>query len=95
MMKRFPYWVTAEEYEQISAALRDDEAVLRTVEGRGLATELGVARPRFENSHFVQVMPIVLGKPKNSFPIRLSKPEHAALLSLPLDDGLKARLTNG
>lgn len=92
MSKRPPYWITEADLSEISTALRDDEKLLHSELGRGIAAEMGVARTRFENGRFYLSLTRALGKERDSFPVRLSGPELSALRELPLSDSLQGKL---
>jgi len=91
MSKRTPYWIDERDYAELSNILREDEALSASESGRGITAELGVARTRFENGRFHLSLARVLGKPGNSFPLRLSDTEHDTLLTWSLSDELREK----
>lgn len=92
MSKRPPYWINEGDLQELTTALRDDEALLHSELGRGVAAELGVARTRFENGRFYLSLTRALGKERGSFPLRLAQDEIKALSELPLSEALLQKL---
>jgi len=92
MNKRDPFWLDPNELQTINRLIMQELDKERLPILFAIQSELSVAKIRFENGRYKDVLAVVLGM-KDMIPVRLSSQEKDYLLTLDIPSTVKERLS--